>query len=506
MADFQRLARRFLILLLSILLFPVVVETSAQETTLPRYAVAFAYRGGTRIAVLGAAGSWRFDDLPRAYFGQGDVGLIHTVWSPDGRTAYLAYAAPGDGQYRFIYAYDVVAHEQSPVVFLDKASKSNDYSLISVSPDGRYLWIIRLVDGTSRLVDTKAPPDKRVVARMDECPGAVLAWLEGHVLVQGFYGCAYTNYLFDLKTGKSEFSYLQTDKETDLTFGATVIPLTDGKPWVLVYSPGSGRLSKLSLDTGKPEKWLDTERFIVAKDHKSAAFAHEGHLYVLDLGTLAVTDLDKTDSVRSSFAADDGLVFLTVEPQDAPHTIHRITVKAGQRHDSTIYEGQPFVDASFAPEGQGFLLDFGEEDGYALYNADGKRIWRSQDEPPEIAAQLNFALVNDSGRWTSHWFHSVLRAEPGNQDQPGRSFAVNVDNGKFLLAPEQTPIWVSASPDETWWLYVRLDLSSEVPKDELIAYNINTGKSVTFSDGEALAQRNFHFPLGAYYVWSGSIR
>src|SRR5260221_928440 len=191
--------KRLLVILVVVLVCNSSVAVSAQGSALPRYAVAFGYKGGTRIAVLEATGKWRFDDLPRAFFGQGDTILIKTVWSPDDRTAYVTYAAPEDGQYRYVYAYDLITRQQTPVVFLNKSRSYSDYADIHVSPDGRYLWIARRSPGgyeSSRLIHTQAPANQRVLAKLDECPAYVLAWLPGKALMQGTLACGYTNYLF----------------------------------------------------------------------------------------------------------------------------------------------------------------------------------------------------------------------------------------------------------------------------------------------------------------------
>src|SRR5262245_60645057 len=112
-----RLWRIVIILALTI---PVTLVAGAQGAGLPRYAVAFPYKDGTRIAALETTGKWHFDDLPRAYFNNGDVTIITPVWSPNSPSAYIVVAAPEDGVYRYVYSYDLITHKQSPIVFLNQ--------------------------------------------------------------------------------------------------------------------------------------------------------------------------------------------------------------------------------------------------------------------------------------------------------------------------------------------------------------------------------------------------
>ncbi|MHB8627461.1 MAG: hypothetical protein ACYDBJ_14000 [Aggregatilineales bacterium] len=464
--------KRLLSILIVALVCYISVAVSAQASALPRYAVAFGYKGGTRIAVLETTGKWRLDDLPRAFFGQGDTLLITPVWSPDGQTAYINYAAE-EGQYRYVYAYNMITGKQTPVVFLNKNREGPVYEAISVSPDGRYLWISRSMDESSRLIDTQAAPDKRVLAKID-CATEFWTWLPGKVLVTGILGCAYTNYLFDLKTGQTAFSYLQTKAETNL-FGTVIAPAAD-QSFVLFYTGIT--LSKLSLETGQLVKWLDADRLSVSSDQKSAAFVHAGHLYTLDLRTLATADLGDIGPVYSSFTADNSLNFWTVEPENAPQTIRRVTVQAGRRADSTVYNAQAFKNVSFAPDGQGFMLDLGEKGGYQLYDADGKLTWRSLNEDPQIAAQLQF---DGEDGWTGDWYLGrLLSTTAAGVSQ--RSFAINATTGKTLLAPEQAPVWLSAAPDNVWWLYAVPQCNDE-EKSKLIAYNVETNETVTIAEG-----------------------
>src|SRR5947207_3009019 len=133
------------------LTIPISLMARAQDTGLPRYAVSFPYKWDTRIAVLDTNGKWHFDDLPKATWEYSGITFRNTVWSPNSPTAYIVLPATGDGQYRYVYAHDLLARKQSPVVFLNKAKSDEDIADVNVSPDGRYLWIDRPLDGSSRL-------------------------------------------------------------------------------------------------------------------------------------------------------------------------------------------------------------------------------------------------------------------------------------------------------------------------------------------------------------------
>jgi len=478
---------------------PVSAQTSYQ---LPREAVAFGYRGGTRIAVLEANGHWRFDDLPTAYFGAGDVAMISTVWSPDGRIAYVTMAAPEDGQYRYIYSYDIVTRQLTPVVFLDKGRAGYDFAEIQVSPDGRYLWINRFGDNSARLIDTQAPADKRVLAKLDQCPAADgwAVWLPGKVRVQGSLACSGTNYLFDLSTGQIVFKYLQTADEVDLTDAVVVLP-THTQPFVLVYSADQNTLSKLSLATGQPEKWLeDVTGLLVSSDKTWATFVHAGQLFTLDLATLATADLGTIGPVEDWFKTDDSLNYWTVEPPGSPQTIDRVTIQGGHRIDSTVYNAQPFDNVLLAPDGHGFLLDFGDADGFALYDAAGRQTWRSQDQTFPTQMQVRFGLFVALQGWTGDWYHWAVNTGSGPQTVK-YSLAVNATTGKTLLAPGQGLYWVSGAPDGRWWLYS--SLSCDAPTtDILVAYSVETGTLVTLAQDGVTHSCGAGYDEPAFYAWA----
>jgi hypothetical protein len=487
-------------LLVSFGALPVSAQSSDQ---LPREAVAFGYRGGTRIAVLKTNGQWRFDDLSGAYFGEGDVAMIRPVWSPDGRTAYLGMAAPGDGQYRYIYAYDAVSGQLTPVVFLAKGRADYDFAEIQISPDGRYLWINRFGDDSSRLIDTRAPPNKRVLASLDRCLAADggATWLPGEVRVEGSIACSSIIYLFDLNTGQLVFSYVQTADEVDLTSTEVIVP-TMAQPFVLATG-GDSTLNKLSLATGRAEKWLeDIEWLLVSKDNQSATFLHADHLFMLDLATLATTDLGTIGLVEGAFETDDSLNYWTVDSYPSPHVIHRVTVQATKRADSTIYDGQAsdLRDLQFAPDGHGWLFDFGEAGGYALYNAVGVQTWRSRDQTFPGNTHAVFERFRQFEGWTGDWYHWLIDTDSSGGSGE-YSFAVNATTGKVLFAPVQTPYWLSASPDGVWWLYSSLSCD-DPDKDSLGAYNVETGALVTLARGGAKHQCDAGFEEAEFYAWA----
>jgi hypothetical protein len=255
------------------------------------------------------------------------------------------------------------------------------------------------------------------------------------------------------------------------------------------------------LATGQPEKWLeDVSSLQVSSDKTWAAFAHVGHLFTLDLATLATADLGAIGPVRDWFKTDDSLNYWTVEPEGSPQTIRRVTVQVGQRHDSTVYNAQPFDNVSFAPDGQGFLLDFGKADGFALYNAVGTQTWRSRDQTFSPQMQVSFERFNALEGWTGDWYHLMVNEQfsAGNVEN---SLAINAATGKTLFAPERARYWVSAAPDGAWWLYSSLSCDDPA-KDSLVAYNLETSALVTLAQGGVTHSCGGGFDEPELYSWA----
>src|SRR5690349_20830051 len=88
----RRLLSRWLPLCLcAFLLLPRIVRANIP---LPKYAVAYPYRGGIRIAELTNADEWHIDFLPDAFYGAVAERVIEPAWSPDGRTLYYDALTP----------------------------------------------------------------------------------------------------------------------------------------------------------------------------------------------------------------------------------------------------------------------------------------------------------------------------------------------------------------------------------------------------------------------------
>jgi hypothetical protein len=454
--------------------------------SLPDYSVAFGYKDGIRIATIAADGTLSTDFIPGAYFQQGDVALVKAVWSPDGRTLYYV-VAPSDtpDQYRHVYAYDRATKAKKVVVFLKQATASYDYAVLDVSPDGRYLWLHRVVSATARLIDVQAADDKRVVMSLDECPATVAAWTADIVYVEGYYGCIGALKAITLATGKVLITHASEKIDPNLAYQRWT-PIASTPTAVLVdVDKKIWRMSHDAAITSIP----DGQHLRVSADGKIAAFWNAGKLYQVDMATGKPNPIvDATEPV-GGFAAVDQVGYWVL----ANNTLRLITIDASGNDSKEFPIDATGATLESSPDSSAIALVYREQNKLLLYSAAGK-TFDSTTLPADV--QKTFKLPNPPEGNSTNWWQGWYIA----------SNAINGTTGQMFTIPQPQTTFAGGSRDGAWWLFaciVEDETNSPCGKqDKLIAVNPQTGKTLTLSDDVALNQRNFHFPPRDYYAWS----
>jgi hypothetical protein len=464
--------------------FPAQAQQSSQS-----YSVAFGYKNGIRVATIAANGTLSLDFIPGAYYKQGDVALVNAVWN--GNTLYYV-TAPSDTpeQFRYVYAYDRVTKQKTPVVFLKAATQSYDYAVLNLAPNGRYLWLYRVVNGTSRLLDTQAAADKRVSYTNEECPSTVQAWTDDAVFVYGFYGCYGLISVINQATGKVIKSFQPGEIESLST--QEWHPFKTQPSSILVDSEdGIYRISQDSpVAMVSKGAWLK-----VSKDGKIAAFWNAGKLYQISASTGKAEAVVEMAEPTGAFAAKDTVGFWAL--QGGTLTLTTLDANGTKPAKFTVMAG---ATLDISPDSAYVALIYRDLKKFSIYGAQGK-TFESSALSADLQKFLQLPKPSEatSSSWWKGWYFASVTGEGNLQ------FAINAETGKVFQPPPPQTQFVGGSPDGVWWLFTCM--SNDEPtspcgdRDRLAAVNIQSGKTLILADDVALEQRNFHFPPFDYYAW-----
>ena len=465
----------------------------------PAYTVAFGHEDGIRVATLAADGSVAFDFIPHGFFKQGGASLIAPAWSPDQRTLYYTSATKAEPeQFINVYAYDRATHTTTPIVSLDKQDQNN-WLTLKLSPDGRYLWLGREFF-TNYLVDTQAPPDKRIVATLEDfCTGDVVSWEPDRLYAVGYFACAGKLLSVDLVTG----NITQTP---DVAFDG--LYTTGGwhrfparTPQIIANQDTA--IVRLSFDAPDLlETFAQGQHLAVSGDSQIAVFWDAGQFYQINATTGVPQAIFSGAEPNAHFAGADQVGYWTLKDK----MLQLLTVDA--RGTKSVEFTLPATGAELdaAPDRALTAVLYREQNTFLLYSASGQ-TFDSTTLPADLLD--TFTLFPKDSDTSLTWWLGRYFADGSQYTADGVKhlrFVVDAATGQRMDIPQPVTNFSGTSPDGIWWLFACTDYgATNSPcgaSPTLIAVNAMTGKSVTLSDDAYLEEINFHFPPMAYYAWA----
>lgn len=504
-------------------LFVLCVPTGAQESDLvPQYAVAFNTTQGVHVASLMSNETWRIDTLPKGVFlGQFDVMNCVPVWSSDGHRAYVMVepeiSDPDD--YNTIIlsqvgVYDITTQTfeiladvlDAEAILSEKSSIYTGYTIASLSPDERYVWLNSTLSGDSLLVDLQTgetlyqqPYEVRATAwspdavfvgavgimfHMGEYDGFVLSLPDGErlVTVPPIEG-AETPYGYRAFWLPENNSFVFS-MYADLAAAEQVMGMIDAATWTVDY-----------FDEGRELQAAPSREYV---SYVNMA----GELIVMDLKRGQQDTLGLAGTYIGWHSAADELVNITVAGEDEVYDIVLTNYDyAGdpEPKESVIAEGVPYVDRILvSPDIERVMLHF-FGDGVALYHGEGELITGYEINTPDGPAQLKDYDLNMM--WGKHY--TYFNRQPPVAANP-QSLAIN-DGGEVIFPPDGYE-FVGEAPDGRWQLLLGSpeDIGASVTTyHELVAYSEHTQETVTFfAYPEDIVYLMAHGWLSEAFVWS----
>src|SRR5258708_4271563 len=322
--------------LLIVLVLILSTPRSTKALAAPVYGLAFRYLSPqssletVRVAFLHADQTWTTATLRQAVYEYVDLDMVGPRWTPDGRTLYVTVTSDDDPrQHRYIYRYDSVTGQYEPLVLLPRSQPEDDWVTISgLSPDGRYLWLTSSLGKYSRLIDTQAPADKRIVSAGDQCYARVLRWTSDYLVINRFF-CDGARIL-DGTTGRVLLDFPDALPNQDVAGYESWIQANSN----LLLAANAGtppvghpdRVVAIDARSGKVETVAQHGYDLrLSPDGTFAAFVSGQSLMRLNLATLHVEDTGPAADLSSvSAPGDNRLLSWTADYAD-PRPYHHLT-------------------------------------------------------------------------------------------------------------------------------------------------------------------------------------
>lgn len=467
----------------------------------PEYSFAYGLQGGEVRVAMWMNPDWVQNAIPaKVLFGRADVDLSLPVWSPDGLTLYVTtYDTIEENVAVNLESYAILNNELTPLLpIVSPENLEFAYEFIrvtTISPDGRYAWVARVVGFQTALVDLQ---EKRIVAE-SECPADVLTWQENTVIVacNGRLFADPQIFALDLATGER----VQVFVPPQNTYPQEAQFLPDGRYLVGAFRGNNPAEIGLLQTDEYAGSYLGTgSQLQLNTTGNILAFVENDRLKKLPLDTLTPTDLG---TLTGNYEWDgESLRFWRT--QTSPHgdfQVVRVEASRLKRVERIIYSGVPPVNIDFSPEGIYVALEFQPQAGQSYVEIHGEDglVWVSDFQLPNSFVQLQ-APADRPVAWSKdgEWMH-VQYTE--NLSTFPRTLSVNVNTGDTLLSPEPQAKIVGESPDGVWWVYIVVGNPLDNPTNRLIVYNPVTLEQHLLADGVPLYE-DPQFPLWRYIVWS----
>ncbi|MBZ0308992.1 MAG: hypothetical protein K8I82_23205, partial [Anaerolineae bacterium] len=372
----------------------------------------------------------------------------------------------------------------------------------SISPDGRYAVVSRLVSYQTYLVDLQ---NKTLVAATP-CPSTVLTWLAEEVML-ACNGRLFADpgiYSLRLSDGQQVQAFVPPPADPTHPLAAYIQEgrfLNDGQylagPLTRTDATAIGLLETETYAAA----YLGTGTHLRVNEGETAlAFIQNQRLQRLTLDSMRLSDLGTaTGSPRWD---EDTLVFWrTQTTPDGLFQILYVETSPFRRAEHLIYSGKRPTDMDLSPTSPYAALVFQpqpDQSSVEIYGMEGL-VWESDEGYAGGYIQLQ-AVPDRPVSWSAdgNWIH-LLYAE--NLSVFPRTLSVNVQTGDSLPAPEPQAKWVSESPDGVWWLYMVIGDPVENPTNRLLAYHTVEGDVRILAEGIPLYE-DPSFPLWRYFEWS----
>jgi len=493
-------------ILLGLILLLGAPPLHAQEP--PRYGLAFGLAAEElRVAAFDGAFNWRVEILPaRVLFGEKAGRLVLPRWA-DAHTLYVVVYDPASTTVATtLYRYDLLTAEFTRVVQVlapdGSANFSEFVSIDSISPDGRYAWVSRLLNFGDFLVDLQTGA---LVPHLAPCPARVLAWLADEVIL-ACTGAGFATpsiFALDLSNGGQTRQLLEPPPDSRNAF-ARYVPAGQllSRDRMLVGALDDAAiptyLGVISAEAYTGDYYGIGVNLRLAPGQDFAAFYADERLQRLNLASGRVVSLGAAEPNSATWRGDT-LGYWRTQQRDGLFELIYVESEALRRSERILYQGGRPSNISIAPQGELFALEFQPRVGESyieVYDA-GVLTWVSDFVYPNSFITLQ-APANAPIAWAGEWLHLNYVPELG---VPPQTVAVNAETGANILPPIEGSAYVGQSPDGDWWLYTGLTDPTRTRRDRLVAYHHAEGITVDLSLFIELYGA-FQFPDWAYYVWS----
>ncbi|MEP6987951.1 MAG: hypothetical protein ABI970_20285 [Chloroflexota bacterium] len=503
-----------------------VAQANAQAQ--PLYAVAFPHDNHVSVATLMDDQTWRLRTFDNSYFGKGDFSYIDPVWSPDGKTLYItAFPEDDTDTARAIYSYDITSDQYNPVVVLPKLDRSLDWAQIEgLSTDGRYMRLSRSMNSTADWVDLQSPQHPQIIPQNSDCPTRMVSWQPSYLITYQYLCGNIGIQIWDAHTGKLKTDLSGVDSDR-LNYGSydqwVEINL---KPSYLLaassYDLVNENIVRVDPETGKETTLSQGGSLFVSRDQDFAAFIKDQRLMRLDLATGKIQDTGAADKMSQVLGTDgDDLQLWNVLNTPEQTRISQITLTKTARTDADFYTVSPTPAEDtdipgfirLAPRTSRFSLSYNDAKGNPVIQIyDGNKLLFSDKDvaSPSKLEKNNYWQMDWSA--DAKWYFQPISVKAGDD----RTLGIDLDTGKTTLLPEAGSYLITASPDDTWWLYTVLkpdqlqnDAGFQDPLEApIIAFNHVTGEKVALGGSGfisfAIDGRNQRYIQDNFYIWSPS--
>ena len=499
---------RKLMLVLTLCLLLIPLQTGAQADNRPRYAVTFAADQVVKVATLHTDDTWTVEPLAAPLLlGQYDAWLLKPRWTETGLLVGAGFPpgvdpASSDATFALhVYRYDPrneeLARTDAPV-FNPVTPYAEWIDVSYLSPDSRYALVYGILGGQGAIVDLET----MTVAAELPCNAMPITWEDGRVLLltqfMSLFGCPVQLYWVDLTTGAIHVDMTGELGETPMLDGAyyeAARLLPDGR--LLVAEAGMNGLWLVDLETYAVEMVATYGTFLTINEHgtRAAWVENSTTLVLLNLETLETTPvIDYATGVHF-----DGEI-LRFQQNAALGTF--VDGEAALFPLYSAYTGAESL--SYAPQGPRVAI-FSPDEVITVY--DSNELLMNVDVT--VGEEFLYIEGYDYPIWSAdgRWLHVQINASNMVYSNPADVYtiSVNVETGEIIAAPMPGLHVVSESPDGAWWLYAGSvedrddDLYGKM--SHLLAFNPATGELVTLNADTRLYE-NFHFPFQDYFVWS----
>lgn len=477
----------------------------AQQSVEPLYSVALPAsddpENGVTVLTYYNDQTWGSSFLPNAIHDQRDLSLLDPVWSADGQNLYVSVENPvGEFFNSAIYRFNV--RDQSftelyrPMSDDQVTGNSFYFDIERLGPDQRYAFLWNTYAFTTWLVDLE---EGRLI-REYPCQFTYLDWMDKQarviVVYQGIVDptqCAAEARVIDVTTG----DYLQqiglNGQNLPFEYSDIVAQLDSDR--FLVQSGLISEVAILDFSAGTFESFASGLVEAVSPDGAYAvSVLNRSVLYLLNLTTLESIEIEEIPFPIISYYGFhwEGETLKYWIYNDTDGLVEQTIVStAGDFERMPFYQGDsPVFEVSFDTERDLGLFVYPEMESAAPRHVMSDGVNTYQYVLP-VKVETGFKWVGEYVYIETNLFYAEVT--------PMLVFW-NPLIDETIAEFEGTMRYRITSPDNQWWLLA--DTKGELVPTGLIAYQTDTGETITLLKDLTIRDYDTHWSLAQFYVWS----